>query len=83
MVILYADDTSTSISHKLLSKVIEMLEEDANNVLKYMASNGLVANASKTALLFMNVSVSLPEMNESQLIKIKVGDTEVLGLSIM
>ena len=42
-----------------------------------MASNGLVANASKPALLFMNVSVSLPEMNESQLIKIKVGDTEV------
>ena len=35
----YADDTSTSISHRLLSKVIQMLEEDSLNVL---ASNGLV-----------------------------------------
>ena len=29
-----------------------MLKEDALNVLKFMASNGLVANASKTALIF-------------------------------
>ena len=28
-----------------------MLEEDAKNVLRFMASNGLVANASKTALM--------------------------------
>ena len=34
----YADDTSTSVSHKLLSKVKKMLEEDSLNVLKFMAS---------------------------------------------
>ena len=34
----------------LLSKVKQMLEEDALNVLKFMASNQLVANPSKTAL---------------------------------
>ena len=50
----YVDDTSTSVSHKLLAKVKQMLEEAALNVLKFMASNGLVANASKTVLLFLN-----------------------------
>ena len=49
----YADDTSTSVSHKLLSRVKQMLEEDALNMLKFMASNSLVANASKTALIFI------------------------------
>ena len=28
-----------------------MLEEDALNVLKFMASNGLIANPAKTALI--------------------------------
>ena len=32
-----------------------MLEEDANNVLKFMASNWLVANPSKTTLMFLNL----------------------------
>ena len=68
----YADDTSTSISHKLLSKVIQMLEEDALNVLKYMASNGLVANASKTALIFLNLTST-----ENSPITINVGSTKI------
>ena len=57
----------TSISHKLLSRVIEMLEEDALNVLKFMASNGLVANASKTALMFLNVKKATQLKSQSQL----------------
>ena len=36
-------------------EIREMLEEDAKNVLIFMASNGLVANAAKTALIFMNI----------------------------
>ena len=55
MITTYADDTSSSVSHKLLSKVKSMLEEDALNVLKFMVSNGLVANASKTAFLLLNL----------------------------
>ena len=31
------------------------MEEDAINILKYMASNGLVANPKKTTLLFLNL----------------------------
>ena len=34
------------------------LEEDAANVLKYMASNGLVANANKTSLIILNLKNS-------------------------
>ena len=43
-----------TVSHKLLSKVKEMLEEDAKNVLMFMASNGLVANPKKTAFMILN-----------------------------
>ena len=46
----YADDTKTCVSHRILAKVIEMLEEDAKNVLIFMASNGLVANPPKNGL---------------------------------
>ena len=49
----YADDTKTCVSHKLLEKIIVMLEEDAKNVLQFMASNGLVANPKKTAFVVL------------------------------
>ena len=44
----YADDTSSSCSGKTTEEVIEKLEEDARNILAFMASNGLVANPDKT-----------------------------------
>ena len=50
----YADDKKTCVSHKLLEKIIAMLEEDAKNVLQFMASNGLVANPKKTAFMVLN-----------------------------
>ena len=49
-----ADDTSSSVTGKSTEEVIEKLEEDAIQVLKFMASNGLVANPSKTTLMFLN-----------------------------
>ena len=39
VIITYADDTSTSVSGKLLTKIIAKLEEDALMVLKFMASD--------------------------------------------
>ena len=77
--ITYADDTSTSISHKLLSEVKRMLEEDALNVLRFMASNGLVANPSKTALLFLNNN-NKPSNNEK--LSLQIGDTIVNQISL-
>ena len=50
----YADDTKTCVSHRILQEVIRMLEEDAKNVLQFMASNGLVANPKKTAFMILN-----------------------------
>ena len=52
----YADDTTTGTSGYDLVETIAKLEEDANKVLSYMASNGLVANAKKTAFLLLNAA---------------------------
>ena len=41
------------MSGKSLTEIISKLEEDAIMVLKFMASNGLVANASKTTFLII------------------------------
>ena len=46
------------------------MEEDARNVLSYMmASNGLIANPKKTAMLFLNNKKS----KESSAISIMIG----------
>ena len=39
IIITYADDTSTSVSGKILKEVLLKLEEDALLVLKFMTSN--------------------------------------------
>ena len=46
------------------------MEEDAEEILKFMASNGLVANPSKTILIVMN-------KKEEEPMKVKVGETYV------
>ena len=51
----YADDTMTCTSAKTKEELIIRMEEDANNILSYMASNGLIANASKTSLVILNL----------------------------
>ena len=45
--------TRTSAKNK--EEMIRRIEEDAANVLSYMAFNGLVANASKTSLVVLNL----------------------------
>jgi hypothetical protein len=50
----YADDTPTQTSAKTIAETIILMEEDAKQVLKFMASNGLVANANKTSFLLLN-----------------------------
>ena len=39
-----------------ITETIQKLEEDANKVFSYMASNGLIANAKKTSFLLLNAS---------------------------
>ena len=50
----YADDTTISLSGLDAREVQEAVEEDALNALCFMASNGLVANPSKTSFLNIN-----------------------------
>jgi hypothetical protein len=73
--ITYADDTQTGVSGRILKLIIEKMEADAINVLKYMASNGLVANSKKTTFLFLNLKTS------KNPIKIKIGNDEITQVS--
>ena len=66
----YAGDTSSSVKGKTIEEVIWKLEEDAEQVLKFMASNGLVANPSKTTLMILNHKVETP-------VEIKVGQNTI------
>ena len=47
-VVSYADDTSSYVASDNIESAVRKLEEDAVNILSFMASNGLVANAAKT-----------------------------------
>ena len=49
-----ADDTSSSHSGRDLKRVLENLQEDAKNILQFMASNGIVAYPSKTKFMLLN-----------------------------
>ena len=51
----YADDTTSSCHGKDLKEIMKNLEEDAASILSYMASNGLVANQSKTVFMVLNM----------------------------
>ena len=50
----YADDTKSSVTGKNSDEIKSKLESDAAEVLKFMASNGLKANSSKTTLMVIN-----------------------------
>ena len=45
---------STSVKGKNLEEILKNLQEDSESILRYMASNGLVANASKTVFMILN-----------------------------
>jgi hypothetical protein len=50
----YVDDTSSSCQDSVEQVFIKQLEEDAKSILECMASNGLVANPSKTMFMMLN-----------------------------
>ena len=54
----------------IIKAVIEKLELDAQNFLKFMASNDLVANPSKTTLMILNYKSDEP-------VSIKIGDSTI------
>ena len=67
----YAHDTSSSHSGQDQAIVVRNLEEDATNILQFMASNGLVANPSKTEYMLIN------SRDKETTNTIKVGSSEI------
>ena len=45
-----------------LEEIIQNLKLDADSILSYMASNGLVANAKKTVFMILNMTKSECEL---------------------
>ena len=85
----YADDSETSSNGKTRDIVISKMMEDANGVLDFMASNGLVANASKTVFMMLNdkekfnpqnfIEVGgnmIPQSEETKLLGMQVHDSQ-------
>jgi hypothetical protein len=66
----YTDDTSSSCNDVDIKVVMTKLEEDAEEILKFMASNGLVANPTKTNFIVLN-------NKEKEPLKLKVGKCEI------
>jgi hypothetical protein len=69
----YADDTGTYSSGQNIEEVVPKLEHDAEEVLKFMASNGLIANALKTTLIILN-----NKTNKIFPTQIKIGKTTII-----
>jgi hypothetical protein len=69
----FADDTTTYTKSKEAGEIKDRLEEDAKQVLKFMASNGLIANEAKTEFLLLNEK---PKYRQ-ELIDLVVGDITV------
>ena len=71
---------------KTLERLKIMLEEDAKNMLKCMASNGLVTNESKTALILLNMkgeeSKAGLEINIGQLKIRSKKSAKLLGMNL-
>ena len=65
-----------SKNHRRNDNASVHLEKDAENVLQYMASNGLIANASKTSLVILNLK-SNKSNSGTNLIKVKIGEEYV------
>ena len=72
--ITYADDTTTGVSDEDIKVVKRRLESDAKNVLRFMASNGLVAYPKKTTLVILNQKQNL---SNGTPISLKIGSDTI------
>ena len=80
----YADDTTTDNKSKCIIEIRARLEEDAKNVLDFMASNGLIANQAKTEFLLLNAKkeVDLQEIMVGETSVSRTKSTKLLGIQI-
>ena len=82
----FADDTTTDNRGNNKEEIRTRLEEDAQNVLEFMASNGLVANQAKTEFLLLNEKKSdltpLTEIKVGNITVHRTAHTRLLGVQI-
>jgi hypothetical protein len=82
----YADDTTTDCRNKDVLQIRRKLEEDAKNILSFMASNGLIANESKTEFLLLNEksnpNPALTEITVGLTTVKRCSSTKLLGIMI-
>ena len=85
---MYADNTTSGCQGKNLAEIIQNLKHDADAILSYMASNGLVANASKTVFLILNITKKEAEEELANGIEVdgkrvtRSTETKLLGVTI-
>ena len=82
----FADDTTTDNKGKTKEEIKERLEQDATHVLEFMASNGLVANQTKTEFLLLNEmksdTTTLTEITVGETVVPRTNSTKLLGVII-
>ena len=82
----FADDTTTDTKGKDATKMKSSLEEDATQVLQFMASNGLIANQSKTEFMVLNekdkTSPVLKSLVVGEVTVQRTSHTKLLGVII-
>ena len=81
----YADDSQTDSKDKNYEEMMKKLSIDAGNVLDFMASNGLVANASKTVFMVLNTGSNNKEKNSIIVGECEVpqsSETKLLGMQV-
>ncbi len=77
------DDTINSVQDKDINVILQKLQEDGEKVLQFIASNGLLANPSKTVLIVMGdntikdkgVKIDQTEIKHSKV-------TKLLGMDV-
>ena len=73
----FADDTTSACQGKNLEEIIQNLKTDADSILSYMASNGLVANPTKTSMVVLNMNKKIREESKISPIEIKIGNSYI------
>ena len=79
----YADDSGTAVIGEKIEEIIPKMEEDSDNILSFMASNSLVANATKTTVIFLNVkqAIDIPVRVGKSIVKSEATAT-LLGMNM-
>ena len=82
----FADDTTTDCKGDRIEEIKDKLEGDAKNILAFMASNGLIANETKTEFLLLNEKVNfsspLTELTVGTAVVNRCSSTKLLGIMI-